>query len=290
MAQLQKRRTENIKGNFYVDQSCIDCDACRWIAPEIFNRQAQQSAVFHQPATTDEELQAMQALLSCPTASIGTVEKPTAIKTAQQSLPALIEDSVYYCGYHSEKSFGAASYLIRRPQGNILVDSPRFSPPLVRQLEQLGGIRYHYLTHRDDIADHQKFHDHFGCDRLLHQTEITAETRSVEIQLSGDEPIELAPDLLIIPVPGHSPGHTVLLYDQKFLFTGDHLAWSEPLGQLYAFRRYCWYSWTEQLQSMKKLLNYRFEWVLPGHGRRHHADPATMHQELSHCIEWMTRQ
>ena len=114
----------------------------------------------------------------------------------------------------------------------------------------MGGIRYLYLTHRDDIADHQKFQEHFGCDRILHTDDISAGTKDVEIQLTGLEPFQLTPDLLIIPVPGHSKGHTVLLY-KKFLFTGDHLAWSEQLKQLIAFREVCWYSWSKQLESMR---------------------------------------
>ena len=287
MAQLKRRRPENESGNFYVDGSCIDCDTCRQMAPEVFYRAGEQSAVYHQPEGETERLRAMQALLSCPTASIGTAEKPRDIRAVQESFPILIEDNVYHCGYHSESSFAAASYFIRRKDGNILIDSPRFAPPLVKRLEELGGIRYLYLTHRDDVADHQKFRDHFGCDRILHREDIAPETRSVEIQLSGFEEIQFAPDLLIIPVPGHSRGHTVLLYDRRFLFTGDHLAWSDELNQLYAFRRYCWYSWPEQIDSMKKLENYSFEWVLPGHGRRHQADRAAMQGQMRECVRWM---
>ena len=287
MAQLSQRRPQNVSGDLYVDRSCIDCDTCRWMAPEIFHEAGDQSAVHHQPATDAERLRSMQALLACPTASIGTVEKPTDIKQAQASFPILVEDPVYHCGYHAENSFGAASYLIQRPEGNVLVDSPRFAPPLVKRLEQMGGIRYLYLTHRDDVADHQKFHDHFGCDRILHIDDISRGTQSVEIQLSGSEPTPLTDDLLIIPVPGHTKGHTVLLYSNRFLFTGDHLAWSEQLGHLYAFRRACWYSWTELTQSMQKLANYSFEWVLPGHGRRYQGDRKTMHQQMQQCLAWM---
>lgn len=290
MATLQQKRAENVEGNFYVDSSCIDCDTCRWVAPQIYNRQASQSAVYHQPATEREELLAMQALLACPTASIGTTKKPKGIKQAQQTFPIAIEDNVYYCGYHSADSYGAASYFIQRPEGNILLDSPRFAPPLVKQIEQLGGIKYMYLSHQDDVADHQKFHDHFHCDRILHQDDIKPATQAVEIKLTGIEPVALAPDLLIIPVPGHSKGHTVLLYQNKFLFTGDHLAWSPYLEQLYAFRRYCWYSWSQQIESMKKLTPYTFEWVLPGHGRRYHGTTAECKQQLQQCIEWMEQQ
>jgi glyoxylase-like metal-dependent hydrolase (beta-lactamase superfamily II)/ferredoxin len=283
MAHLSQRRPENISGDLYVDSTCIDCDTCRWMTPAVFRRDRSQSAVFHQPATPEERLRAMQALLACPTASIGTVDKPRDIKAAQQSFPIPVTESVYHCGYHAESSYGAASYLIQRPEGNILVDSPRFAPPLVQRLEEMGGVRYLYLTHRDDVADHQKFHDHFGCDRLLHHDDLTQGTQV----LTGLEPIDLEPDLKIIPVPGHTKGHTVLLYRNQVLFTGDHLAWSDQLQQLIAFREACWYSWPILLQSMKTLLDYSFEWVLPGHGRRYQAEPEIMHQALEKCVDWM---
>lgn len=287
MAHLTQRRPENVPGDFYVDSTCIDCDTCRWMAPSVFQDIGDQSAVYHQPTNPQERLQAMQALLACPTASIGTIEKPIDIKDVQRTFPIAIAENVFHCGFHAENSFGAASYLIHRPAGNVLVDSPRFVPPLVKQIEAMGGIRYLYLTHRDDVADHQKFRDYFGCDRILHQDEISAGTRNVEIQLSGSDPVQLDPDLLIIPVPGHTKGHTVLLYNQKFLFSGDHLAWSEEKGHLIAFRYACWYSWTELQQSMQKLATYSFEWVLPGHGRRYHSDRATMQAQMQRCIDWM---
>jgi ferredoxin len=287
MAHIANRRAENIDGDFYVDSTCIDCDTCRWMAPTVFDRQGEMSAVYHQPIDLNERLQAMQALLSCPTGSIGTVNQPEDIKQAQASFPILVAENVYHCGYHSEKSYAAASYLIQHPDGNILVDSPRFTPPLVKQIAAIGGVKYLYLTHRDDVADHQKFHDYFGCDRILHQDDITTDTQSVERQLQGVDPIELIPDILIIPVPGHSKGHTVLLYKNKFLFTGDHLAFRRQLGHLAGFRDFCWYSWSEQVRSMQKLAKYDFEWVLPGHGRQYHADVANMQEQMDLCVNWM---
>jgi glyoxylase-like metal-dependent hydrolase (beta-lactamase superfamily II) len=109
--------------------------------------------------------------------------------------------------------------------------------------------------------------------------------------LQGTDSIRLDQDLLAIPVPGHTRGHVVLLYRRKFLFTGDHLAWSPNRETLIAFRNACWYSWTEQTRSMEKLLdNYSesgFEWVLPGHGRIHADSRENMRRHLERCIEWM---
>ena len=287
MAQIQQRRSQNVAGDFYVDNTCIDCDTCRWMAPEIFHRVDSQSAVLAQPTHDKEYLQALQALLSCPTASIGTLNKPNDIRQVQQSLPIAIADNVYHCGYHSEKSFGATSYLIQRDQGNILVDSPQFTPPLVKRLTAMGGIKYMYLTHRDDVADHAKFQQHFDCTRILHQDDLTPDTQGVELQIGGTDSYALASDLLIIPVPGHSQGHTVLLYNNQYLFTGDHLAWSARGNRLVGFRQYCFYSWVEQIQSMRQLLNYDFEWILPGHGRRYRAESEQMRQQIIDCIAVM---
>ena len=287
MAQLASRLAENVSGDFYVDSTCIDCDTCRWIAPEVFARAdaIEQSFVVRQPEAEPARTRSLMALVACPTASIGTVSKLDA-RSAAARFPELIADEIYYCGYTSEKSFGASSYLIRRAEGNVLVDSPRAAGPLVARIAEMGGVRQMFLSHRDDVADHARFRARFGCERIAHRLE----RLPVERVLEGEEPVELAPDLLAIPVPGHTRGSTALLYREKFLFTGDHLWWSETRGRLNASQSVCWYSWPEQTRSMVRLLDYRFEWVLPGHGRRYQAaSPAAMRAALEALVLEMRR-
>jgi glyoxylase-like metal-dependent hydrolase (beta-lactamase superfamily II)/ferredoxin len=286
MAQLALRLDTNVDGDFYVDSTCIDCDACRIFAPEVFRDDGGMSAVFHQPETAGELLAAQKALISCPTASIGTVSRHE-MRAALESLPENVAEEVHRCGFTSENSFGAISYLIVREEGNVLIDSPRFTGPLVRRLEALGGVNRLLLTHRDDVADHLKFHERFGCERVLHADDVTQGTAGVELKVEGQKEVELEPGLLMIPTPGHTRGHAVFLYREKFLFTGDHLAWSPSREHLYAFRSACWYSWSEQITSMERLLDHRFEWVLPGHGRPIHLPAAAMQDSLERCIAWM---
>jgi glyoxylase-like metal-dependent hydrolase (beta-lactamase superfamily II)/ferredoxin len=283
MARLALKLDTNVPGDFFVDSTCIDCDACRIFAPSVFHDAGDQSAVWHQPETDDELLAAQKALISCPTASIGSVTKHD-MTEALAALPEPIDGGVWRCGYTSESSFGAISYWI---EGGILVDSPRFAAPLVRRIEALGGVRTMLLTHQDDVADHEKFHERFGCERVLHRDDVRTRTAAVERKISGSEPVELEPGLVMIPTPGHTKGHAVFLWQDRFLFTGDHLAWSPERGHLYAFRSACWYSWSEQIQSMERLLDYRFEWVLPGHGRPIHLTADEMRASLERCIQWM---
>ncbi len=295
MASSAKRRAENVEGDFYVDSTCIDCDTCRWMAPDVFADVGDQAAVHRQPRTAAEELRALQALVACPTASIGTVTK-RAIGPVLASFPIPVEsggerlDDVDHCGFHAESSFGAASYLIRRPGGNVLVDSPRFASALVRRLEELGGVRTLFLTHRDDVADHERFREHFGCERVLHADDATGSLGSLERLVVGAEPVALDDDLLVLPTPGHTRGSACLLYRDAVLFSGDHLAWSDDRRDLVAFRRACWYDWRVQTDSMRRLAQYDFEWILPGHGRRCRFDRDAMSTRMAALVAWMERK
>jgi glyoxylase-like metal-dependent hydrolase (beta-lactamase superfamily II)/ferredoxin len=287
MANLKYKRPENVDGDFFVDETCIDCDTCRWMAPESFTREGDMSAVTSQPGSDTQRRKALHALLACPTASIGCTAPETKkeLKDAIADFPVPVDGNVYHCGFHSEDSFGATAYFIRRESGNVLVDSPRFAAPLVKRIEELGGLSWIYLTHRDDVADHDKWAKHFGAERVIHKDDARG-LGDIERLLTGQEDVQLDDDLRVITVPGHTKGHTVLLHG-KYLFTGDHLAWSEPRGHLIAFRRACWYSWDELKVSMRKLRELGFEWILPGHGRRHHAPARQMQKDLEHCIQWM---
>ena len=291
MAQINARLSENVSGDFFVDSTCIDCDACRQIAPAVFRDHGGQSSVYHQPHNPGELNRALMALVACPTASIGT-ESHRSARAGVAAFPVHVVDDVYYCGFNSEASFGAWSYLIARPKeqgGNALVDSPRFNAPLVKRVEEMGGIDLMLLSHRDDIADHAKFAEHFGCPRVMHEADGAA-SRGIERVISGTEPVHIDNDLLLVPTPGHTRGHQVFLYRDKVLFTGDHLAWSPERETLTAFRDVCWSSWADQTRSMEKLLAYRFEWVLPGHGRIGHGSAEEMHKHLESCVARMKHQ
>ena len=170
MANPKKRVPENVPGDFFVDSTCIDCDACRQIAPAVFGEAATTSFVKAQPIAIADRRQALQALLACPTGSIGCLGEDD-VKAVMKDFPLVVEEPVFYCGYNSPKSYGGNSYYIRHPDGNWLIDSPKFVTPLVKQLEALGGIAHIFLTHRDDVADAERFAGHFKSRRIIHRDE-----------------------------------------------------------------------------------------------------------------------
>ena len=289
MARLGARLAENAPGAFFVDDSCIDCGACREIAPGTFGRSQRraQSFVIAQPEAAPVELRALMALVACPTSSIGTSPKRP-VRAVLAAFPERLEDEVFYCGWHSEASYGASSYLIVRPVGNVLVDSPRASRPLLERIEALGGIRTMVLSHRDDVADHAEFARRFGCERVMHVADVGS--LPVERRITGTEPVALDDELTVIPVPGHTRGSIALLYQERFLFTGDHLWWDEDDHRLDMGQGVCWYSWPEQLRSLERLRDFRFQWVLPGHGQRFRAEsPEAMRASVEEVIQRLSR-
>jgi glyoxylase-like metal-dependent hydrolase (beta-lactamase superfamily II)/ferredoxin len=284
MADEQKRLDSNVAGNFFVDATCINCDTCRQLAPASFEEVGSFSAVTRQPTDHGPVQQAYQALLACPVGAIGAEQSDKVrMQDAMASFPLHLEGGVSYCGFNSEKSFGANSFFIEHPDGNWLIDSPRYLKHLVEAFEQKGGIAYIFLTHKDDVADAEKYAAHFGAKRIIHRADLEGAPDS-EWVIEGADSKEVMPQFRIIPVPGHTPGSMALLYKNTFLFTGDHLWWDSVQKRLGAPTRLVWRRHV-LVDSIQKLLDHPFEWVLAGHGDRTRLPAEEMHAHLRALVE-----
>jgi ferredoxin len=73
MADKDTRLPENVPGKYYVDEECIDCDACRETAPDFFARDDEKgySYVSKQPEDEAGEELMIEALEGCPVEAIG---------------------------------------------------------------------------------------------------------------------------------------------------------------------------------------------------------------------------
>src|SRR5262249_28326314 len=71
MANPKRKVSDNVAGEFFVDTTCIDCDTCRELAPEVFADNGEHSFVRAQPGRGPERRAALRALVACPTGSIG---------------------------------------------------------------------------------------------------------------------------------------------------------------------------------------------------------------------------
>jgi glyoxylase-like metal-dependent hydrolase (beta-lactamase superfamily II) len=285
MARRTHRNADSAPGDWYIDSDCIDCAASRTVAPGLIVRRGAKSVFARQPAGHEEEMAAWRALLLCPTASVGTETHRT---QPPELFPQELAPGLYRCGYNARASFGAHSYFVVRAEGNLLIDSPRFTHKLVARFDKAGGVSDILLTHRDDVADAERYMRHFHARTWIHEHDRSAAPFATNI-LRGAAAAEIRDQLLAIPTPGHTHGSVVFLLEERYLFTGDSLAWNLEGADLQAFRDACWYSWREQANSLERLTAYRFEWILAGHGGSTQLPHAEMRRRLE-ALVWRMRR
>jgi glyoxylase-like metal-dependent hydrolase (beta-lactamase superfamily II) len=278
------RNPDSAPGDWYIDTACIDCGAARHVAPGLIIERNGRSVFARQPADGEERRAAWRAVLVCPTASVRS--EAAQPRPSDPVFPQQITEGVWRCGYNARSSFGAHSYFAARPAGNLLVDSPRYAAQLVKWFESAGGIAHILLSHRDDVADADKYAERFGARMWIHVDDAAAAPYATDL-LEGVSARAIAPGVDAIPVPGHTRGSAAYLLDERVLFTGDSLAWSAGEQDLVAFHDACWYSWSELAASLSKLTAYRFEWVLPGHGWPVHLPAEEMKLRLGGLVARM---
>jgi glyoxylase-like metal-dependent hydrolase (beta-lactamase superfamily II)/ferredoxin len=286
VARLDLRNPANADGDWFVDTRCIDCGTCRDVAPRLFGSASWASVVTAQPESAADVTDAWLAAQACPTSSIGTASRQ---RRPGRLYPREIEpgSGVFDLGYCSEDSFGASAWFVTRPEGNLLIDSPRFTGALAGPIEAAGGIAHVLLTHRDDVADAERWASTFGARVWIHADDASAAPFATD-RFVGLDDVVVQPGVVAVPTPGHTRGSTVFLVDDRFLFTGDSLAWSHQRQDLIAFRDACWWSWPAQAESLARLAAaHRFEWVLPGHGARDHDDAGVLADRLVALVDRM---
>jgi glyoxylase-like metal-dependent hydrolase (beta-lactamase superfamily II) len=142
------------------------------------------------------------------------------------------------------------------------------------------------LSHRDDVADADKYARKFGSRVWIHRADAAAAPYATDLLENGLARM-IAPGMHAIPLPGHTRGSVAYLLDDHVLFSGDSLAWSARERDLVAFRDACWYSWTKLAESLGELAAYRFEWLLPGHGWPVHLPAEEMNARLRALVARM---
>ncbi|HEY3917846.1 MAG TPA: MBL fold metallo-hydrolase [Stellaceae bacterium] len=283
---MRERHAANAAGDWYVDTQCINCKAAQTVAPGLIVEREGQSVFAHQPATEAERVLAWRARLLCPTAS---VHAERAAAPDEAVFPEPMTEQVWRLGYNARHSWGAHSFLIERASGNAMIDAPRWTEHVVAAIEARGGLALVLLTHRDDVADAERYAKHFGARVFIHEDDRAAAPYASDL-LRGRAPTPLGEDLLAIPVPGHTKGSVAFLFDGRCLFAGDSLSWDFTTDDLRASKHVCWYSWPEQTKSLRDLAAHSFEWVFAGHGGSKHLPRAEMRTRLLALTERMAAQ
>ena len=269
------------RGSWTVADRCINCMASRSVAPELLVEEGAKSVFARQPATEREVLNAWKAAQLCP---VGAVVPPKDTPKPGPLFPEEVAGGFFRMGYNTKGSYGAHSYFGRAGRIAFLVDGPGWSKRLVEWMEERGGLDHILLTHRDDIGDAKHYAEHFAADVWIHEADRDAAPFANRI-ISDHDLASPDPEIRIIPVPGHTRGSVMYLVGEDMLFTGDSLAWDAHSGTLRGYRRYCWYDWDRQMESIAGLRALGFSRIFAGHGGSIDLPASEMVRHLNALLE-----
>jgi glyoxylase-like metal-dependent hydrolase (beta-lactamase superfamily II) len=251
---------------WYVDDRCMNCDVARQFAPDLIAEVDGHSEVIRQPETEAERRDLHAAAYACLTRSIRHSEER--LDPDLDPFPMALAEDLFHCGHNSQHNAGANSYVLRRATGNLMIDTPRWSPALADRYERLGPIAHVLLTHRDHAAHGRQYADRYGAKLWIHEGDLDA-APDADVVVRGLDPVEITPGVVVHPLPGHTEGSVLYLADDKYCFTGDSFYWSRTTGDLEVAEAVTWYDIRVLAASLARTAPMiRFEYVLPGHGDR----------------------
>jgi len=236
-----------------------------------------RSVIVSQPVVPEQKAAMWRAAAACPTRSIGNLEQPV---EPAGIFPHPLTDGVFALGNNALSSFAAHSFLVTRPEGNLMIDSPRFTRRLAASVDDLSGVAHVLLTHRDDVADYDRWAERYAARVWIGEADADAAPLATDLTGSDDvTPIALG--ALSIPAPGHTMGHVVYHVDDRLLFTGDTLHWNHRREELDIFPNQTFHSWEVLADTMDRLAALNVEWVFAGHGMWHHVGVAEWTRQMT---------
>ena len=137
--------------------------------------------------------------------------------------------------YQTEKNqpfpgMQAFAYYLLSSEGNSLIYNGGSERDL-NEIQELGGLNYQFLSHRDEISPHLKtiknrFYSRLCCHK---NTQVLVEKVTAVDQVNSRREIH-STKIEIIPTPGHTDGCISFFYKSptgySYLFTGDLISMS----------------------------------------------------------------
>ncbi|MEQ9892680.1 MBL fold metallo-hydrolase [Pectobacterium aroidearum] len=128
---------------------------------------------------------------------------------------------------HPFPGVNAYAYLLVQDTGNILFYSSELQEEY-QHIQELGGIAYQFLSHRDEVGDAlAAIKKRFGSRLCCHRLEAPLASKVTPVDDLFDEREIRQGNIEVIPTPGHTEGSVCFLvrsaYGHTYLFTGDTL-------------------------------------------------------------------
>jgi len=210
----------------------------------------------------------------------------------------------------------STAYLVENDNGLVLIDAglPHYEQRVLRRMRALGrdDLRLVFITHAHldhygsaaalrrltgaPIAIHRADGDAMARGetpvnsvrgqgwllwtlKLLLEPYIRPEATSPDLLLDdGDDLRSYGLDAVVLHTPGHTPGSSCLIVEERIAFAGDLLSTSgwPRVQNCFAI------DWSLIPDSLARLQSLRPEWVYAGHGRRSLSGEALQRLKSNH--------
>jgi len=165
-------------------------------------------------------------------------------------------------------TLGATAYFIVEKNANILIDCPAWNDSNGEFLQEYGGVRWLFLTHRGGIS--QKIHQIqacFDCEVVIQQQEayLLPEIKVTPYQ----QEFKFNSSCSAFWTSGHSPGSSCVYYNAHggVLFTGRHLLPNQEIKP-FPLRTAKTFHWFRQLRNVAILREvfspHTLHYICPG--------------------------
>jgi len=138
----------------------------------------------------------------------------------KQLYPDLWQTNLYKSGMLS-----SYAYMLQHPDGNILFYNTNSEADL-DHIEQLGGIEYQLLTHRDEAGSSlTRIKKQFNSKLVFSEPEAQAISKYAQADQYFETHDHQFQHITVLQTPGHTDGSTCFVYKsphgKTYLFTGD---------------------------------------------------------------------
>lgn len=174
------------------------------------------------------------------------------VRSATAKQPKAVLESIVAFPPNRE-TLGGTAYFIVEKDANLLIDCPAWNEENLGFLQNAGGVRWLFLTHRGAMGRVKEFQEALGCEVVVQEQEAYL-LPQLEVTTFQDE-IVLNDHFRAFWTAGHSPG-SACLYDAAcggVLFSGRHLL-PNAQGEPAPLRTSKTFHWPRQLRNVERIL------------------------------------
>lgn len=129
--------------------------------------------------------------------------------------------------FHPFPGLNTHAYFLRCKEGNVLLYNTAHDYE-IQHISDLGGIKYQYLSHRDEVGNSlQIIKERFGSDLCCGAGELAAIESWCDVDKVFVKRERHFAGIEVMPTPGHTKGSISFVYEAPsgltYLFTGDTL-------------------------------------------------------------------